>query len=203
MKNLCNLNIGHSYYNKGICLYKIANSVLEYQNSIEMYNIAKSYYKNINDINKCEDSINKCNAYIYQIYAKEEINIDYQLLNINKAISIWPEQRFGKNKSLLQDKGNFLINKGNEEFKSKHYDNAKDYFTKSYEVFLYISNEQCDNIKKGIERCDIYNKIESANNELFYNNLQEVYSLFLEALDRAKKLTIFGWKMKFRFTSIM
>lgn len=45
--------------------------------------------------------------------------------------------------------------------------------------------------KKEIERCDIYNKIESANNELFYNNLQEAYSLFLEALDRAKKINDF------------
>ena len=70
--------------------------------------------------------IDACNAYIYQIYAKEEKNIDNQLFYINKAISIWPEQRFGKNKSLLQDKGNFLINKGNEEFRSKHYNNAKD-----------------------------------------------------------------------------
>ncbi len=191
MKNLCTLNIGHSYYNKGVCLYKNADSVLEYQNSIKMYNIAKSYYKNTNDINKCEDSINECNAYIYQIYAKEEKNIDNQLFYINKAISIWPEQRFGKNKSLLQDKGNFLINKGNEEFKSKHYYNAKDYFTKSYEVFSYISNDMCDNIKKGIEKCDIYNKIESANNVLLYNNLQEAYSLFLEALDRAKKINDF------------
>ena len=45
--------------------------------------------------------------------------------------------------------------------------------------------------KKEIERCDIYNKIESANNELFYNKLQEAYSLFLEALDRAKKINDF------------
>ena len=52
----------------------------------------------------------------------------------------------------------------------------------------------CDNIKKGIEKCDIYNKIESANNELLYNNLQnlqEAKSLFLEALDRAKKINDF------------
>ena len=152
MKNLCTLNIGKSYYNKGVCLHNNADSVLKYQNSIEMYNIAKSYYKKTNDINnninKCEELINKCNANIYKIYAKKEKNIDNKLFYINKAISIWPEQRFGKNKSLLRDKGNFLINKGNEEFKSKHYDNAKDYFTKSYEVFLYISNEQCDINKK-------------------------------------------------------
>ena len=45
--------------------------------------------------------------------------------------------------------------------------------------------------KKEIERCDIYNKIESANNELFYNKLQEAYSLFLEALDRTKKINDF------------
>lgn len=69
-----------------------------------MYNIAKSYYKNINDINKCEDSINKCNAYIYQIYAKEEINIDYQLLNINKAIYL-----FGLNKDLEKIKVYYKI----------------------------------------------------------------------------------------------
>ena len=99
------------------------------------------------------------------------------------------------NQSLLEDKGNFLINKGNEEFQSKHYNNAKDYFNKSYEVFLYISNfEQFDNIKNGIERCDIYNKIESAKNELFYNNLQEAYSLFLEALDRAQIINDFWLK---------
>ncbi len=88
---------------------------------------------------------------IYIKYMQKKKNIDNQLLNINKAISIWPEQRFGKNKSLLQDKGNFLINKGNEEFRSKHYNNAKDYFIKSYEVFLYISNEQCDIIKKKLK----------------------------------------------------
>ena len=49
----------------------------------------------------------------------------------------------------------------------------------------------CDDIKKGIEKCDIYKKIESANNELLYNNLQEAYSLFLEALNRAKKINDF------------
>ena len=72
MKNLCTLNIGHSYYNKGNRLYKNANSVLAYKNSIEMYNIAKSYYKNTNDINNCKNMIDACNAYIYQIYAKKK-----------------------------------------------------------------------------------------------------------------------------------
>lgn len=72
MKNLCTLNIGHSYYNKGNRLYKNAYSVLAYKNSIEMYNIAKSYYKNTNDINNCKNMIDACNAYIYQIYAKKK-----------------------------------------------------------------------------------------------------------------------------------
>ena len=195
MKNKCIENIGHCYYNKGNNLYKNANSELEYNNTIEMFKTAKSNYKNINDINNCEDRINECYAYIYKIYANREKNINYQLLYIDKAISFWPEQRYGKNQSILTDKGNFLIIKGNEEFQSNHYNNAKDYFTKSYEVFLSISNfKQCDNIKNGIERCDIYNKIESAKNELFYNNLQEAYNLFLEALDRAQKINDFWLK---------
>ena len=37
-----------------------------------MYNIAKSYYKNTNDINNCKNMIDACNAYIYQIYAKKK-----------------------------------------------------------------------------------------------------------------------------------
>ena len=186
MKNKCNKNIGNCYYNKGNHLYPNAYSELELQNTIEMYKIAESYYQNKDDINDCKNRINQCYAYIFQIYAKREKNINSHLDYINKAISIWPEQRFGKNKSLLQDKGNFLINKGNEEFQYESYNNAKNYFTQSYEVFQSIYDfEGCKNAKNLIEICI---KIESAMNELFYNNLQEAYNLFLDALDKAKNI---------------
>ena len=124
--------------------------------------------------------------YILNICKKREKNIYSQLDYINKAISFWPEKRYGKNKSFFIDKGNFLINKGNEEFQSKNYNNAKNYFTQSYEVFQSIYDfEGYKNAKNGIEICI---KIESVMNELFYNNLQEAYNLFLDALDRAKNI---------------
>ena len=186
MKNRCNKNIGNCYYNKGNHLYPNAYSELELQNIIEMFEKAESYYQNEDDKNDCKNRINQCYAYIYLIYAKREKNIYSQLDYINKAISFWPEKRYGKNEIFYQNKGTFLINKGNEEFQSKNYNNAKNYFTQSYEVFQSIYDfEGCKNAKNGIEICI---KIESAMNELFYNNLQEAYNLFLDALDRAKNI---------------
>ena len=67
--------------------------------------------------NDCKNRINQCYAYIYQIYAKREKNIYSQLDYINKAISFWPEKRYGKNKIFYQNKGNFL--KEEMEFKKK------------------------------------------------------------------------------------
>ena len=93
-----------------------------------------------------------------------------------KAISFWPEKRYGKNKSFYQNIGNFLINKGNEEFQYESYNNAKNYFTQSYEVFQSIYD--FEGYKNTQNRTEICIKIESAMNELFYNNLQEAYNLF-------------------------
>ena len=93
-----------------------------------------------------------------------------------KAISFWPEKRYGKNKSFYQNKGNFLINKGNKEFQYESYNNAKNYFTQSYEVFQSIYD--FEGYKNTQNRTEICIKIESAMNELFYNNLREAYNLF-------------------------
>ena len=87
------------------------------KNTIEIFEIAESYYQNEDDINDCKNRINQCYAYIYQIYAKREKNIYSQLDYINKAISFWPEKRYGKNKFFYQNKGNFL--KEEMEFKKK------------------------------------------------------------------------------------
>ena len=183
---ICQENKGHCIYNYSNRLMDESKTESDYNKVIDSYKKAKGFYNDKINKDLCVTQIKKCRSYIYKIKAEESKDINDKIFLIEKAISTWPD--FNKD-YFINEKSRYLYNKGIHYFNKKNYEEALNYFNKSYEICTFNKNSEKAKQKYNmIEK----SKINILNNKgcefLKQKNYYEAKIEFSEGLIRAKNI---------------
>ena len=183
---ICRENKGHCMYNYSNGLMNNAKTLNDYNNTITYYKEAKKLYENKKDKDSCINQIKKCRAYIYKINAQESIDINNKIAYIDKAIKKWPE---GNNNYFINEKSRYLYNEGIALYNKHNYEEALNYFNKSYDICTFEKDsEKAKNKYNMIEKCKINISYKKGCELLKKENYNEAMNEFSKGLNRAKNI---------------
>ena len=155
---ICQENKGHCIYNYSCVLMDDSKTESDYNTVIDLYKKAKGFYNDKINKDLCVTQIKKCRSYKYKIKAEESKDINDKIFLIEKAINTWPDL---DKDDFINEKSRYLYNEGIHYFNENNYEEALNYFNKSYEICTFNKNSEKAKL--------IYNMIEESKINILNN----------------------------------